>query len=304
MRLDFTTATIPDLAQVRTVTLRVRVSQPAGSLTLWPRLWTPAGAPFDDGLITPTATIATVTMPSHATRGDGGPWTQADIDDLGMDLRPEGAGLRTYEAYIDVVYNEAPEATVTAPVEGATNTNDSSPAISWTYSDPESDVQERFQAKIYASTQYVIGSFNPDTTIPVWSSGEVLTADTTVEVDSILPNGTYRAYVRVADVGSGGRYGEWDFNEFTIDVDPPAVPTVTATADSDLKRVEVTADSPGSPDVEFFDFEYSDDAGSTWTAMRDATRIAATGTSATVYDYESPPNTPRVYRARAGRAVA
>lgn len=256
----------------------------------------------------PSSTISTFAGPSKATKSSGASWTTSDIDAIRLAV---GAGfisttddMRVYEAYIDVTYNEAPVATVTAPAEASTITNDSTPDVSWTYSDPETDPQERYRVKVFSAAQYAAGGFDPSTSTATWDSGNVLSASTTVEVGAVLPNDTYRAYVQVADVGSSGRFGVWDYNQFTVNVTAPPVPVLTATANNTLKRVELTATSTGAPAVEFMRFEYSDDGGATWMTVRGGTKVATAAGSATIYDYESPPNTARQYRAKAGRTVA
>ncbi len=43
--------------------------------------------------------------------------------------------------------------------------------------------------------------------------------------------------------------------------------------------------------------EYSDDGGTTWATVRNGSQIAVTGINMSLNDYESPPNTNRMYRA-------
>lgn len=307
VNVGFTTTALPSLAQVRSVTPRVRFGTNANTLQAQLGNSTKGAFSLESvGSTLSTGTIETRSLAARATNADGSSFVQADLDSLQVNSYIIGTSSRAYvyETYLDVVYNEAPVVVVTAPADASTITNDSQPSVAWTYSDPESDVQERYQVKVFSAAQYGAGGFDPSTSTAAWDSGEVLSAATTVEIATVLPNATYRAYVQVADVGSGGRFGAWDYNQFTLNVTGPAVPTFTATADNTLKRVELVATSAGVPAVEFFDFEYSDDSGATWAAVRGATRVAAVGTSATVYDYEAPPNTARQYRAKSGRAVA
>lgn len=309
--VEFTTAVFPALAQIRALVAKTRASQVVVNdqiLHMTFRITGLAGDAAAGGDWKPSSTISTFTGPSKATKVSGEPWTTADIDAIRLAV---GAGfvsttddMRVYEAYIDVTYNEAPVATVTAPAEASTITNDSSPNVSWTYSDPETDAQERYRVKVFSAAQYGAVGFDPSTSAAAWDSGDVVSSATTVEIGSPLPNATYRAYVRVADVGSSGRFGAWDFNEFIVNVTAPPVPVLTATADNTLKRVALTATSTGLPAVEFMRFEYSDDAGATWSTVRGGTKVATIGDSATIHDYESLPNTARQYRAKAGRTVA
>lgn len=76
----------------------------------------------------------------------------------------------------------------------------------------------------------------------------------------------------------------------------PVIYAATTTA-STLARVMLTVVAPsGTPALEFLRFTFSDDAGTTWTPVRFAERVAAApGQTITVYDYEAPPNTQRRY---------
>lgn len=473
--LHFGTTVLPALAQVRSVTPRIRgAARDVNPTTAVVRIFKSTdaasylGFAFEQSLSLAT-TIATLTGASSSVEPQTGVrWSQSDIDLMSMQVFNEviGSRLRLHEAYIDVVYNEAPVATVTAPAEAGSVTNDSTPAIAWTYTDPESDAQERVRVKVFSQAQYSAGGFDPEISTPTWDSGELFTSALSVDVGVILANGVYRAYVKVSDAGSSGRYSAWDNNTFTMNVVPPPVPALTATVDNTLKRVTLAVEStanlfantnltrlasntaewtpyssnaeaaptltrstelaapesggasgdvnrlrmsiaantamkgayasvpvltagktytlrfraftslggtlnsyigaggnydqvyaavpggtwvtlthtfvatatgagqvyirtqvagatdlyitrvdihegtrdtyvdPGPPAVEFFDFEYSDDAGVTWYAVRGGTRVTAAASAATVIDYESPPNTARRYRARAGKVVA
>ena len=309
LRVGFGTFALPSLAQVRTVQARLRhFTNASAGPTMSLRVIDAGGSiSYEDAIHPGGGVTFTTTLLARATSPNGDAWTQADIDAIAVELytwaNSTFVDLRAIEVYLDVVYNQAPVATVTVPAEAAVITNDSTPDVSWTYSDPENDAQERYQVKIFNTAQFTFPAFSPDVQVPFWDSGEVLSAAMTATIGRVLPNDTYRAYVKVADVASSGRYSNWDFNTFSLNVVPPPVPVLTATVDNTLKRVTLTATSTGTPAVEFFDFDYSDDAGVTWFPVRGGTRVTAAASAATVIDYESPPNVARQYRARAGRLV-
>lgn len=254
----------------------------------------------------PTA-LTTLTGPWHTTKPGGGPWTDAVIDALGYEIADTGSaakGFEVAEAYVDVEYNEQPTGTLTAPT--GTYTTDSSPDAVWSYSDPESDSQTHYRIVVEAGDTSANSAPALDGS-EEYDSGEIAGSGTSATLPA-LTNGTYTVWLRVrqADVSGQAQRSEWDSIVYTLDVAPPAVPTVTATADDVNGRVILTADSASAAgeEAEEYDFQWSDD-GTTWTDVRDATGIppdsGTDDTVATVYDYESVPNTARQYRARAAR---
>lgn len=248
-----------------------------------------------------TTTIATYSGAARATRPAGGAWTQADIDALSLSMTTS-SGLNwintaVVELYVDVTYNEAPVAAITNPTGTVTTT--SAPPVTWTYTDPDGDAQERYQVKIFTAAQYGIGGFNPDTSPYTWSSGEVFSNAVTA-TPTPMANGTYRAYVKVADVGSSGRYGNWVFSGFVVNVTPPPTPTIVATADTALSRVKLdTTVGTYAGGTQLVTVQRSVDGGVTWAAVRGATAVptANLGTF-TVWDYEMPRGVVVSYRAQ------
>lgn len=214
--------------------------------TVYFHIWLDAGA---NGLALETvnswvvgAGPLSMTVSNRYAAPDGSTWTPAMIDSIAVGERRGGGGgstttVRFYELYVDVEYNEAPVASAVSPTGSLAVS--STPAIGWVYTDAESDVQERFQAKVFSAAQYGAGGFDPETSAATWASGEVLSAATSM-VTAPLVNGAYRAYVKVADVGSGGRYGAWAYSAFTMAIDSPAIPDLTAVADPTNNRVEIS----------------------------------------------------------------
>lgn len=313
MILELGTTALPTGAQVRSVVLRARGNSATGSILRW--ALGVAGSAFGwDTYTFPNSTIVTLTGTARATRPDGNVWTQADIDALQAHyMSPPGASGGTksvgvQELYADVLYNERPVATATAPTGTIANTT--RPQVAWTYSDPEGDAQERSRVKVFSAAQYGAGGFDPETSTPVYDSGEVYGAGTTHDLDADLDNNTtFRAYVKTADVGSGGRYSAWSFIQFSIAVTPPPAPSLTITnqqtdATGPRTRLQIVRTANAIPTT-YMIIEYSDDAGVTWKTLRDASKIlnSPDGTTFTFYDYESPPRKVRQYRSKAVRTV-
>lgn len=227
---------LPALAVVKSLTVKVRASDPNNT----------GGAVFATALRTASAgqqatgntpildsTIRTYTL-GTLTSLNGKPLTGALVNALHLVIAaydssaPATQHHRIYEVYVTVAYNQAPTATVTGP--SGTIVNTSTPTIELTYADAEGDPMERVRYKVFSAAQYGAGGFDPQTSAAAWSSGELLTSDTELDVGVPLDNGTtYKAYAKVADAGSGGRYGDWDDGPaFTMAVDPPNVPVVIA----------------------------------------------------------------------------
>lgn len=235
LELDMDTVAIPALAQVRSVTVRSREMggsntqsfglRAGGTAVTWTR--------SSGGVMTTYSGPALTTRPS-----DGGAWTQADIDSLRYIHRSsnlDSVAVDIEEAYIDVLYNEAP--VVSAITPSGTYTLTSRPPIGWTYSDPESDAQERYRVKIYQGTGTIA---DPDNTAAYVDSGEVFSPAITYTPPQALAAGSYRVYVKAADQGSNGRYSAWATGTFTIQIDSPGAPQVDAVPDSLLARIGIT----------------------------------------------------------------
>lgn len=232
---------LPSLAVVRSLTVQIRASDPNNTGGAYFALWLPsalAGSQFIGNTPILDATVRNYVI-GTVTSLNGHALTDALVDGLRFyvaafdSTAPGTQHHRVYEASVAVAYNQAPVATVTGPSGSIVDTN--KPTVEWTYSDPEGDAQERVRIKVFSAAQYSAGGFDPETSTATWSSGAVLTAELSRDVSKALANGaTYKAYAKVADVGSGGRYGPWDGGPaFTMATDPPATPEIaSATPDS------------------------------------------------------------------------
>jgi hypothetical protein len=245
-----------------------------------------------------------------ATNPDGGPWTREVAFDLWLHYSifyDGGSTARLFESYVDFLFNDRPLLTPTLPASGSTVTTTTRPTVEWTYADPEGDALERWKVKVFTDAQYLAVGFDPETSAAYAESGEQVSAGTSWTPSVDLPNDVYRAYVWGSDVGASGVYGLPSYIGWTQNVTAPTVPTITAVPENSAARVRVTIQGSGigaGDPPAYFDVEYSDDGGITWTALRNGSTLTPSGTyGATVYDYEAPPRQTRQYRVKAVRVV-
>lgn len=191
---------------------------------------------------------------------DGNAWTEAAIRDVRTHTRrrsPVDPDVpRVHELELHIAINHAMDVTVSGPadedtaVAGNQVTSTSRPTIKFTAGDFDGDALERIHAIIYPESVYSQAGFAITEPHPVtnpggenfpagwtWRVGPLATNEFewdsfgqvgTVRPDVPLENGNYRAWVFAADVGSGGRYSAPAYREWTQNVVPPPVPTLTA----------------------------------------------------------------------------
>lgn len=190
-------------------------------------------------------TITTIDMALNLTSSPtGADWTQTALDNLIVKFADNGltSGDRAslYELYIDIVTTTQPTVTVTAP--SGTVSDTSFPSVTWTYADSEGDPQSAYQIKIFDSTTYGGGTFSPDTSTATVDTGVIASTNdgATLEVD-LADSTTYRAYVKVAQSVNGSNFfSDWAYSQFSIDVDAPATPLITAFYDENIGAVTLT----------------------------------------------------------------
>lgn len=179
-----------------------------------------------------------------------------------------GAAIQVYEAYVDATYVVKPVVAVDAPAGTVTDTN--RPTVSWTNTlDADGGDQTILALKVFTSAQYSAGGFNPETTTPLENRGGFY-AGGSLQVNSILADGTYRAYVKTGQTVNGVfHWSDWAFSEFTVSVAIPATPTLIATADNANARIALAvADAAGVASTDALELERSLDAGTTWETVR------------------------------------
>lgn len=308
-QVDLTDLALPVGAKIRQVRLRFRGIHTGGTYSDFT-----VGVHEDPNTYEPshkyttklTSALTEHISPWWTTKPSGGAWTDAVIDVAWMHLADEtrDIGANIPEAYLDIEYNELPVGTVSRPTG---TVNQANPEAQWVYSDPDNDPQTHFQIVVESGDHTLDAS--PDLTTNVYNSGEVASS-TNVHQLPALAEGTYTAWVRVrhSDVSGQKMYSQWNSELFIIDVLPPAVPTVTTAPDNTNNRVAITVDSNSSisQEAEKYWVEYSDDGGTTWVSMPEGNPITVdpVDSAETIYDYLSPPGTPRQYRARASRTDA
>jgi hypothetical protein len=247
---EFATYTIPSNEKIISVNLRARLAVGTGG-----------SASFNFGVVTDVnarvtsfsipvtktnvASVATIDFAYNLTKAPTGEvWTQALLDSLVARFTDDAitgvARTNLYELYIDVLTTTRPTVTVTSPSGSVTDTT--FPSILWTYSDTEGDIQNAYEIKIFDSLTYSAAGFNADTSTAIVGSGVVVSPNVgqTLEVD-LANSTTYRAYVRVAQLVNGENYfSTWAYSQFSLAIDAPASPTVTAFFDSTVGGVSVT----------------------------------------------------------------
>ncbi len=218
------------------------------------------------------------------------------------------SGIGAYSADNTVTAQAGPTVSVTAP-SGLIATGQ--PTISWTAAFPTSAQQTSYRVAIYNSTQYLASGFAPGSSVALFDTG-VVAASTTFSV-SLLGSSTYladnisyRAYVQISE--TGGQTSNWIYAAFSTSYTQPATPVLSSylTTDSNtgapLATISVTGQDPSGSSFlgqTSAIIQYSDDGGSTWSAVRGGSSISlpASNQQGSLTDYEMTPGTPRTYRA-------
>ena len=188
------------------------------------------------------ATVDTALKLTASPTGEA--WSQTAIDNLVVKFTDNATTSADrsslFELYVDVVTTAQPTVTVTAP--SGTITDTTFPSVTWTYADTDGDPQSAYEIKVFDSTTYGSGSFSADTSTPTVETGIVASSNDGQTLEADLADGTtYRAYVRVAQLVNGANYfSSWAYSQFTIDVDAPATPLLSAFFDSTIGAITVT----------------------------------------------------------------
>lgn len=199
----------------------------------------------------------------------------------------------------------SPTTTVTVSVEGVSAspasvvTTTTRPTLSWSYTDLQKDSQAVWQVYLFTQT-YVSAHSGIDANPANFASGALAfgtdTNPTTrgVVADMDLANGSYKYYVRSAD--SSGLWSNWASRQWTQNVALPGSPSsLTATADQPNFRVNLSVNAAVGGTTNIIRFEYSDDGGTTWTAVRGGEAVNLQSTTS-IIDYDPPLGLTRLYR--------
>jgi len=249
-------------------------------------------------------TITTLTGAYQVAAPNGLSWTQTDINNLRVKVTEyqDSTNISNlYELYIDVDIVSEPTVTVSNP--NGTITTTASPDVAWSFSDTDGDTQSYYQIKVFTAAQYGAGGFDPETSTATYDSGEIASSDTNAVVGDLLPNATYRAYMKVAKtVNNAPFWSDWAYSGFTINNTLPTGPTLTAVFNNATNDVTLTATGSalsGSFTSQVFDIHRSDDAGTIYAAVRDGEALVPSGSYvANLTDYEAPRGISAYYRVR------
>lgn len=247
--------------------------------------------------------ITDFTAPWFTAAPDGRTWDQTRINGIRgkiTEFRDTTERGFIYEFYVDVDKSLQGAVTVSAPTGTVTNT--ASPDIIWAYTDPDSETQGFYEVKVYSAAQYGAGGFSPDTSTPTYGSGTVGSTDVSVPVGTLLLNGTYRAYVRVAKVVNNTPFWTaYAFSQFIVSLTPPPTPTLTASfsAATGATTLFINGATPTGFTYQRLQVQRSDDGGVIYYDVRNGGSLTPNGTEdATILDYEAPRGITVYYRAR------
>lgn len=114
-----------------------------------------------------------------------------------------------------------PSVTVSAPTGSVGGTTQ--PTVQWTSTTAPGTVQQTYSIVVESGTY----GTTPGSGTQVWASGMVTSGLGSAQIGVPLLTGTsYRAFVQITQ--TGGQVSTWGFTTFTISVDTPAKPTITA----------------------------------------------------------------------------
>jgi hypothetical protein len=202
----------------------------SGSYTYW-NATTPA---FQSSPVTNTTTSTSITFGAGVWANDTTyNWSAASND---------ANGLGPFATDFTVNTQTAPVATVTAPT-GTWSTNQT-PVVTWTDTLDTLGTQSSFRVVTYSAAQYGAGGFVPGSGPSLDDSGVVNSSATTYTVANQIPNNTtVRSYVQITQ-SPGGQTSAFAFTGYTVSLNAPQTPTLTAVADTDgttgCPRVKLT----------------------------------------------------------------
>jgi hypothetical protein len=255
---EFATTTLSANETITSINLRARISALAadslaqfsiGVITDRNGRTVTYGIPVSkQGIVTATTFDLAIKLTSAP---NGAAWTQTLLDNLvvkftdgatGSTVTPPSPTNRTtlYALYIDVETAPRPTVTVTAPTGTITDT--SFPSINWTYANTNGDPQSAYEIKVFDSSTYSGATFSADTSTPIIGTGIITSTNNGQTLEGDLANSTtYRAYVRVASLINGVNYfSDWAFSQFSLSINSPAIPTISAFYDSESSSVVIT----------------------------------------------------------------
>lgn len=256
---------------------------------------------FTDG-VTATSTALTSATAAFTSNDVGASVTGAGI--------PANTTIVSVTNATTVVLSAATTASasgVTVTLSRSVITTTTRPIFTISYTDTESDPQAAVAFRVFTAAQAAAPAFNVDTTVPFAASpGDqnwILGTSTQWLCNRDLPNGDYVVYSRAKQQWDGPELlSLWDAYNFTVDVQGPAKPALTATPNVINNWVQldlVPTSDPGAPDTETYNVYSSDDSGNTWQLVWEGWQVVANAVdgSAVLIDYLAPLNQNRWYKA-------
>ena len=182
--------------------------------------WNASSNSLQSSDVANTSTATTLTLPaSLLTDGTTYNWSVASVD---------GGGTGPFASDFTVTGQGAPAVTISAPTGTVSTTQ--MPTVVWSVAGA---TQGTYRVVTYSQLQYTATGFSPGAGSSVDDSGTVNSANTTYTLAALLANSTtYRSYVLVTST-PGGQASSWAFTTYTVSLNSPATPTITATTDAD-----------------------------------------------------------------------
>lgn len=205
----------------------------------------------------------------------------------------------TLTGLISLTTTVAPTVTVTGP--SGTVSATSQPAVTWAYSSTVNSPQTFASVSVFAEPAGGwpagldgTGSFTGGALAPV-ATTTVLGVATSWAIPVGLPNGTYRAYVRVSDTGPGQETSAWEYSEWGQGVaGPAAAGGITATPYPKVARVLLTIPNSSPPPT--YNIRRSTDGGNTWQSVLGGTGFPTTATTTYFWDRGAERETQLLYQ--------
>lgn len=157
----------------------------------------------------------------------------------------DAGGQGPFASDLTVTAQAVPVVTVTSPTGSIAQTR---PVVLWSTTYPTGAGEVSYQVRTFSAAQYGAGGFNPATSTATDDSGAVSSSSvTSYQIATTLPVGTsYRSYVQVTETGNEPS-GFLAFGAFTVVLDLPPTPTLTALATTDpvtgCPMIKLTAQS-------------------------------------------------------------